>query len=161
MRRLTTALGLAAFLAGGLGSVPAAHAVTVGASFATFHGWMSADRRSGTTYSSCTEVVAGAVGAPFTCQVTFTTTKSICDIELAEQAGLAQYTSYRPPFSLRDIPLAGAFAGGQGVLQSGPIIHVVGDTVYVFEMTIDAHAVCIGQSPVPLRGDFQGKVSYL
>ena len=136
-------------------AAPAAGQVTVELAFAVFEGRLSGDLQGGAS-RTCTEI---ATSQPlFDCYVEFDLRTRICDVDLGEHAGLAQYTSPRPDFSIRDVPLYGAYAGGQGVLQSGPVIKIVGSTAYIFEITISAHDLCVEQSGVR---QFGGKVTYL
>ena len=129
-------------------------AVTVEAAFAVFDGPLAVNLRSGTS-SNCNEIV---LTVTFTCSVDFALRKSICDVDFGERVGTAHYFSPRPNFTINNIPLFGAWGGGQGVVQSGPILQIVNDVVYVFEMTIEATALCQEQSSTRV---FHGKVTYL
>jgi hypothetical protein len=131
-----------------------AHAVSVNAAFAVFSGPLDSDGLGGAS-AACSEVVATSL---LPCSVTFTLKAPICQIGQTTNVGIATYTSQRPGFTIIHIRLNGLYAGGQGVLQSDPIVNIVDGIAYVFEMTIDAHKYCVEGSPVAV---FQGKVTYL
>ncbi len=126
----------------------------VNAAFAIFDGPLSVDLRRGTS-TNCNEIV---LTVNLTCTVDFTLDKPICDVDLNERVGTASYVSPRPNFSIRDIALFGGSGSGAGVLQSGPILRIIDGIVYVFEMTIEAIALCDEGSGTRV---FHGKVTYL
>jgi hypothetical protein len=151
--RRMASVALACLVTTGLVAEPA-HAVTVDAAFAIFDGPLASDLKSGTS-TNCNEIV---LTVTFTCSVTFTLRKSICDVDFGERVGTATYFSPRPNFTINNIPLFGGSGSGQGVVQSGPILQIVDGVVYIFEMTIKATELCVQKSGPRV---FHGKVSYL